>query len=235
MGCIDDKTMFAIIDGDLAGEPRRTAIEHIEGCEKCMNRMRFLVGLQGALEETWAAFRKQECPAPDTLHAYSEGALSAEASAEVKKHLDRCAVCSLIIEQSQQMVDDYIREEQSLLKSNEERLGSSLFGKVRRFIEERFERAEEMLEQADMFRYTLKPVPAFRGEGADEGERRRMPVVCKSGSVIVAVTGAAAEGVRVRLLDEDGREVADESCSSEGMAAFLDVSPGYYTVEIVYE
>ena len=235
MACIDDRTMYELIDGELKGDARREAIKHIEGCDKCMARMRELVGFEITLGDAWSKFRKEECPSAETLHDYSEGDLSEEERSQVEKHLKRCEICAFVLEESAALTKEYARQEERWLKDNRQRLGSQLYEKVKRFLAERFSEAQAILEQADAFRFQLKPVALFRGRKPERRDRPRLPVVCKSGSVIIVVTGKDPSGVRVRLMDEKEEIVAEESCSPEGIAAFLDIPTGYYLVEVVDE
>jgi hypothetical protein len=228
MRCVDDKTMYEIIDGALGGEGRRAAMEHIRGCEKCANRLRVLEGLERTSSEAWGLFRAEECPAPEVLHGYSERTLPAEEHANVQKHLDQCEVCSLILDRAAWAAEEYARQEQEWLKSNEERVGRRRYSKVKQFVEERYERAQEMLAMVDVYLLQLKPVPVFRGKKPAKEAGPRVAIFCKGGTVLVMVDPVDSEGVRVQLVDKGGKVVAEGECSTEGIATFEDMPEGYY-------
>ena len=233
MPCVDERTMYELIEGALQGGGRRDAIEHIKGCKDCMARIRNLVGFEKLLRETWSKFRERECLSPEQLHDYWQGTLTDSETARVKKHLEQCAVCSLILEESVWLAEEYERQEEEWLKSNEERLGKRLYARVSEFLEERFEKAKELVSNADMYLWQLKPVPVFRGGKPAERREETIPVVCRSSSVVIVVTGREPEGLQLRLVGETGKEVAVQSCSAEGIATFQDVPAGYYSVELV--
>jgi len=233
MSCIDDRTMYEIIEGKLGDEACRAALEHIKGCDKCAARMRVLEGLEKTLEEAWAKFCAEGCLEPEVLHAYSENTLSTEERAAVKRHLEQCEICSLILERATWVAEEYARHEREWLKSNEERLGKRLYARVKQFLEERFEEAKEILSGAEMYLYQLKPVPVFRGAKPRERREEPIPVFCKSDSVVIVVTGREPKGLHLKLVDENGEEVAVQSCSAEGIATFQDIPAGYYSVELV--
>jgi hypothetical protein len=231
--CIDDKTMYEIMDGGLTGPARRAALQHIRECEKCAARMRVLVGLQETLGDALTDFWDEQCPAPEVLHAYMEDTLPSEERAETAKHIKACTRCSLVLEEASWLLREYTREEEILLRSNRERLGSQLYERVQEFLKERFSEVAEIVKSADMYLYLLKPVPVFRGGKPAERREEPLPVVCRSNSVVVVVTGREPKDLQLRLVDEKGQEVAVGSCSAEGIATFEDVPAGYYAVELV--
>jgi len=233
MACLDERTMYALLDGELKGDARREAMKHIKGCDKCLARMRNVVSFERTLREAWRKFRKEECLTFETLYAYSEGTLPPKEHANVKKHLAQCAACWLVLKEGAWLAEEYTRQEQEWLKSNEERLGKRLYARVRQFLEERFEKAKELVSSADMYLWQLQPVPVFRGGKPPERHEEPIPVVCRSDSVVIVVTGREPKGLQLRLVDENGKEVAVQSCSAEGIATFQDIPAGYYSVELV--
>ena len=226
--------MYEIIDGELQGEARRAAIKHIEGCERCMARMRVLVGLESAVDAVFESLPEEECPDPHVLQAYSEGALPPEEKRKVEEHLKVCDVCAIVLEEGAQMEKEYVRLEKEWLKSSKERLEKAgLYETVKKFLVGCVSDVEAVLAQMDAFRFALKPVPVFRGKKPAETPVQRIPVRCKSGVLVIAVTGKDPRTTHLRVIDEKGEVVADSLCSSEGIAAFFGISPGYYSVEAV--
>jgi len=233
MTCVDERTMHEIVDGELKGEARREALKHIRECDRCADKMREIIGLGRMLDKAWSEFGAQKCPAPQVLYDYSEDKLSPDERASVKEHLQRCKLCVAVLEEGALLAEEFARQEEMLLKSNKERLGAQLYGKVQDFMARRFEQAEEILEKADVFQLQLKPVPVFRGRRPAKAREVGIPVMCKAGTLAVVVTGRNPEGTRVRLIDKDGKTIAEEVCSSEGVVAFLEVPDGDYTVKEV--
>ena len=153
MQCPDDRKMYEFIDDELTPEERLAVMRHIKGCDGCMKRFKVLVGLERVLQKAWDKFRERECLSPEELHDYWQGTLTDSETARVKKHLEQCAVCSLILDESAWLAEEWELVEQEWLKTNEERVGKRTLEMVRAFLTKQFgpEKAEEILANADVY------------------------------------------------------------------------------------
>lgn len=160
MNCIDEKTLYELIDDELKEAVREEITQHLEQCKKCRETLNSLVESEKDMRQAWDEYRKTVCPSPEMLYEYEIGILGRKETKEIKTHLKSCHICELSLKAAAEVEEEIIKLEREHSREIFQKKTDELKTVVEGFIKERY---PEVLSYFDAAWSVLKGVAVEHG------------------------------------------------------------------------